>query len=340
MESALEPDLPIIDAHHHLWDRRSVAEADASHPALAVLGRKNRYLLEDFLDDAQSGHNIVATVFVECNAFYRHDGPEARRSLGETEFANGVAAMSASGVYGSARICAGIVGKVDLTLGDAVGGLLEAHLASAGSRFKGVRNSAAYDADPLVMGPLKRPAGLYASSTFRAGFRHLAPLGLSFDAWLLEPQLAELIELARAFPETAIILDHLGTPPGLGRYAGTHAERFDGWRRAIVELARCPNVSVKLGGLGMGFCNFPSFAGGTPASSVELAREWAPYIETGIEAFGVDRAMFESNFPVDCGSADYTTLWNAFKRVSGGASASEKAALFADTAKSVYRLTT
>jgi L-fuconolactonase len=339
MEPVLDPEIPIIDAHHHLWDRRSHPDSgDGDHPALAAIATRRRYLLDEFLADIEDGHNIVATVFVECGAFYRAGEIAARQPLGETEFANGVGAMSASGLYGPARVCAGIVGKVDLSLGDAAAALLETHSAIAGPRFKGVRNSGAYDADPSVMGALNRPEHYYASPNFRTGFRHLAQMGLTFDAWVIEPQLPDVIDLARAFPDTVIVLDHVGTPPGLGRYRGTHAERFDIWRANILALARCPNVSIKIGGLGMGFCNFPSFRSDPPASSAQLAAEWRPYIETSIEAFGVGRAMFESNFPVDMGSASYGTLWNAFKRSVAGASTDEKAALFAGTAAAIYRV--
>jgi L-fuconolactonase len=339
MEPILDPELPIIDSHHHLWDRRSLPDAaGTAHVALAAIAPKNRYLLDDYLSDTGSGHNVIATVFAECAAFYRADGPEALRSLGETEFATGVAAMSASGVYGATRVCAAIIGRVDLTLGDAVGDILDRHCRIAESRFKGVRHGATFDADPNVMGPLNRVEHLYATAEFRAGFRHLAKRGLSFDAWVLAPQLPDVIDLARAFPDTRIVLDHAGTPPGLGRYEGSHAERFAIWRANMAELAHCPNVAVKLGGLGMGFCNFPSFGAVPRATSSRLAEEWRPYIETCIEAFGVNRAMFESNFPVDIGAGDYVTIWNAFKRIAAGASPGEKAALFAGTASAIYRL--
>ena len=190
-----------------------------------------------------------------------------------------------------------------------------------------------------MLGPLHRvEAGLYLSDPFRAGFRHLAPRELSFDAWLLEPQLPDLIDLARAFPETAVVLDHVGTPLGRASYQGRLSERFEPWRANIRELAKSPNVAVKLGGLAMAFCNFPSFLAEPRAPSAQLAEEWRPYIETCIEAFGPERCMFESNFPVDMGACGYATLWNAFKRIAAGASEAEKASLFAGTAKRVYRL--
>jgi predicted TIM-barrel fold metal-dependent hydrolase len=341
-EPILEPGLEIVDPHHHLWDFRAFAPPPGGGPAhgfVQVIARAPQYLLGELLADVTSGHNVQATVFIECRSMYRADGPEHLRCVGETEFVNGVAAMSASGGYGAVRVCAGIVSGADFTLGDRSAGVLDAHIAAGGGRFRGVRQIGAADPDPEVLGPLHRIGlGLYASEAFRDGFRHLAPRGLSFDAWLLEPQLPDLIGLARAFPDTAIVLDHVGTPLGVGGYAGRLQERFGPWRENIRELARSPNVSVKLGGLAMAFCGFPSFLQDPPASSEQLAGEWRPYVESCIEAFGADRCMFESNFPVDLGGADYATLWNALKRLASGASADEKAALFSGTAKRVYRL--
>ncbi|MBL8771211.1 MAG: amidohydrolase family protein [Phenylobacterium sp.] len=339
-EAILEPQLPIVDPHHHLWDRRTYATPQVTdHPFMTAIQPAQRYLLDELMADTESGHNVVATVFVECRAFYKADGPVELRSLGETEFVNGVAAMSASGTYGDFRACAGIVGNVDLLLGDAAGAILEKHVEAGGGRFRGIRNSASFDADKDVLGPLNRvEAGLYLRDDFRQGFRRLAPLGLSFDAWLLEPQLPDLIDLARAFPDTTIILDHVGTPLGRGSYTGRLEERFPAWKANILELAKSPNVNVKLGGLAMAFCNFPSFLQEPRAPSSELAQQWRPYIETCIEAFGAERCMFESNFPVDMGSCSYATLWNAFKHLAAGASAEEKTALFSGTANRVYRL--
>jgi predicted TIM-barrel fold metal-dependent hydrolase len=339
-EQILEPELPIVDPHHHLWDRRNyAAPAAPEHPFMTAIADARRYLLDELMADTGSGHNVVATVFVECGAFYKADGPVDLRPVGETEFVNGVAAMSASGLYGDMRACAGIVSRADLLLGDGVVEVLEAHVAAGGGRFRGIRNSASWDADKEVLGPLNRvEAGLYLRDDFRQGFRHLAPMGLSFDAWLLEPQLLDVIDLARAFPETTIVLDHVGTPVGRGSYQGRLPERFDAWRTNIRELAKSPHVNVKLGGLAMAFCNFPSFLAQPRAPSEQLAEEWRPYIETCIEAFGPQRCMFESNFPVDMGSCSYATLWNAFKRIAAGASAAEKTALFSGTASKVYRL--
>jgi predicted TIM-barrel fold metal-dependent hydrolase len=339
-EAILDPDLPIVDPHHHLWDHRNYPSAPGApeHPFMTAIADARRYLLDELIADA-STHNVRATVFVECGAFYKADGPLDMRVIGETEFVNGVAAMSASGTYGDFRACAGIVSRADLLLGDAVTPVLEAHVRAGGGRFRGIRNSAPFNDDKEVLGPLNRvEAGLYRDARFRDGFARLAPLGLTFDAWLLEPQLPDVIDLARAFPDQTIVLDHVGTPLGRASYEGRLPERFGVWRDNIRELAKSPKVVVKLGGLAMAFCNFPSFLSEPRAPSEQLAAEWAPYIETCIEAFGPKRCMFESNFPVDMGACSYATLWNAFKRIAASASADEKTALFSGTATKTYRL--
>jgi L-fuconolactonase len=321
-EEILEPALPIVDPHHHLWDRPGW-----------------RYLLDELLADVNSGHNVVATVFLQCRSMHRADGPEELRPVGETEFVNGVAAMSASGIYGPARLCAGIVSYADLRLGARVQPVLEAHIAAGGGRFRGIRHIAAWDADPTVLNPGNpAPQGLLADASFREGFARLAPLGLSFDAWLYHPQLDELTALARAFPETTIMLNHVGGPLAIGAYAGRRDEVFAAWSAAIRRLAECPNVVVKLGGMGMRINGFGFEARPAPPSSEVLAEAWRPYVETCVEAFGAARGMFESNFPVDKGSYTYAAYWNACKRLSAGGTADEKAALFSGTAARVYRL--
>lgn len=335
-EAVIEPDLPIVDPHHHLWDRR--AGGPRAHAFDEVLHRFPRYLLDELLADMGSGHRVEATVFVECRAMYRADAPEPLQPVGEVEFVNGVAAMSASGIYGPTRACAAIVGKADLLLGDAIAETLEAELAVS-PRFRGIRHSASYDPDPAVLGPLARtPAGLYRADAFRTGFAYLTEYGLTFDAWLLEPRLPDLIDLARAFPEQPIVLDHVGTPLGIASHAGRRSENFERWRENIRALATCTSVVVKLGGLAMPFCNFDPAPEGEPASAW-LAGQWRPYIETCIEAFGPARCMFESNFPVDKLTCDYRTLWNAFKRLAAGCSADEKRDLFAGTARRFYQIT-
>jgi len=321
-EEILEPGLPIVDPHHHLWDRPGW-----------------RYLLDELLADLNSGHNVVATVFLQCRAMHRADGPEELRPVGETEFVNGVAAMSASGIYGPARVCAGIVGHADLGLGARVQDVLEAHLRAGGGRFRGIRHISAWDADASVMNPVNPPPpGLLGDPAFREGFARLAPLDLSFDAWLYHPQIHELTALARAFPTTRIVLNHVGGPVGIGVYAGRREEVFDRWASAIRALAACPNVYVKLGGLGMRVGGFDFHDRPEPPTSEALAAAWRPYVQTCVEAFGAARSMFESNFPVDKGSYGYAAFWNGCKRLARGASPTEKAELFGRAAARFYRL--
>ncbi|HTQ14131.1 MAG TPA: amidohydrolase family protein [Rhizomicrobium sp.] len=344
IEPILEPELPIVDPHHHLWDRptevlRNLPPLD--HGFMDIIREVPRYLLDELLADLKSGHNVRATIYMECGAMYRADGPEALRCVGETEFVNGIAAMTASGIYGSVRACAGIVGHVDLRQDPGVvEDALRSHMAAGHGRFRGIRQSASHDDDAMVLGPLagRVPAGLYRDPKFREGFKVLHRLGLSFDAWLLEPQLPDLIDLARAFPDTTIVLDHVGTPLGVGRYAGKREERFGAWRDNIRALAKCPNVAVKLGGLPMPFAGWRKRWHEPQPSSEQLAREWKPYIETCIAAFGPSRGMFESNFPVDRFGSTYVTLWNAFKRIAADWSAADKTALFSGTAARVYRI--
>jgi predicted TIM-barrel fold metal-dependent hydrolase len=321
-EPVLEPALPIVDPHHHLWDRPEGA-----------------YFLHDLLADLSTGHRIEATVFAECGAMYRAGGPPELRPVGEVEFANGAAAMSASGGYGPTEVCAGIIGHADLRLGEAAEPVLEAHLRAGGGRFRGIRQIAAWHPDPAARASLASPPpGLLADPGLHRGAAVLARLGLSFDTYLYHTQLPELAALADAVPDLTIVLDHTGGAIGIGPYAGRRDEVFAAWSAGIRELARRPNLHVKVGGMGMRVFGFGFGAGETPPSSADLAAAWAPYAEACIEAFGADRCMFESNFPVDKGSCAYPVLWNAFKRIAAGAGAAEKAALFAGTARRVYRL--
>jgi L-fuconolactonase len=322
-EPILEPDLPIVDAHHHLFDR----------PAL-------RYMLEDYLGDAGAGHRIVASTYVETQAFVRPDLPELLRPVGEVEFANGVAAMSASGIYGAARVCAAIVGYADLRLGDAVAELLDRSLQAAPARFRGIRQITIEDPSERSYRFMTQPPprGIMKSPGFRPAFRHLASRGLSFDAAVFHHQLPEIAELADAFPESTIILNHMGVAMAMDLDAQGQAEVFRAWREALLDVARRPNVVCKVGGLGMPFWGFRFETRPETVGYQELANEWKPFVETSIEAFGVDRCMMESNFPPDGRSCGFVPLWNALKYIVRGSSQSEKAALFHRTAARVYRI--
>jgi L-fuconolactonase len=316
-EEILEPDLPIIDAHHHLWD-------DA----------RSRYLLDEYLADVNSGHNIRASVFVECVAMYRADGPEALRSAGEVEFANGIAAMSASGGYGPARLCAAIIGHADLRVGAEMETVLDAMERAGGGRFRGLRQMATHDPE-LRTHPTP---GFLRDPQFHDGFRRLQQRGHGFEAWLYHPQLSDLIALMEVFPEARVVLNHIGGRIGIGRYVPHQDEVMRSWTQSIKDLSRYPNLTVKLGGLGMPLCGFGFETRTTPVASAELAQAWRPYFEICLEAFGVERCMFESNFPVDRVSCTYPAVWNAFKRIAAGFSVAEKAALFSETAARVYRI--
>ncbi|MCP5396912.1 MAG: amidohydrolase family protein [Sphingomonadaceae bacterium] len=340
-EEILEPDLPILDPHHHLWDLRPLLGMfpEPRHKFLEGLTHKADYTFEGLRADLATGHNIVGTIFMECGAFYRADADPAFKPVGEVEFVNGVAAQSASGLYGDARLCAAIIGHADMTLGDEAIPVLEALIAAGNGRFRGIRHQGAWDADPDVLGPAFHiPPGLYAEQSFRAGFANLRRMGLTFDAWVLEPQLPDVIALASAFPNQPICLDHCGTPVNIASYSGKLEENFSRWQANIRELAKCENVSVKLGGLAMATCGMPEDGPAAGYGSEALAAMWRPYIETCIEAFGATRCMFESNYPVDHWGADYAVLWNSFKRLAVGASADEKAALFAGTAARFYAI--
>lgn len=321
-EPILEPDLPIIDTHHHLWERPD-----------------HRYLLHEFLDDVRTGHNVVATVFMECHSMYRAAGPEEMKPVGESEFVAGIAAMSDSGGYGKTRVAAAIVGFADLTLGDRVEPVLEAHVKASGGRFRGVRHSAAWDEDPVIGNSrTAHDPNLFMQSDFRAGLKRLAKLGLALDAWTFHPQHATIVDLARAVPEATLIVGHCGGPLGYGRYAGKRDEVFTTWKAGIADIARCPNTVMKLGGMMMRLAAADYRTLPAPPTSAELAELWRPYIETCIEQFGAARCLYESNFPVDKMGIGWAPIWNALKLTASKASAEEKAAMFAGTARRVYRI--
>jgi predicted TIM-barrel fold metal-dependent hydrolase len=318
-ESALDRDLPICDAHHHLWERPP-----------------ETYLLKDLTADLQSGHNIVSTVAVECGYGYRTGGPEELRPVGEVEFLEAAANRAAADTTIKTRIAAAIVGFADLSLGDAVAPVLEAHVAASPSRFRGIRCSTTWDAS----GELRNETGprMLGDGDFRRGFSWLKKLNLSFDAWLYHPQLPELADLARAFPDVTIVLNHIGAPLGVGPYAGKRDEVFQSWSRGIAEVASCANVTVKLGGVGSTRSGYDWHQRAVKPSSEEIAEVLRPYFEWCIEKFGAHRCMFESNFPVEKRSNAYVVVWNAFKRIAERYSAAERAALFHDTACRVYRI--
>jgi len=322
-EPPLEPDLPIVDPHHHVWD-------DA---------HRGRYLVHELAADVNTGHNILATVFIECGSMYRADGPEAMKPVGEVEFVNGIAAMSASGRYGNARLCAGIVGHADLTLGDDVQPVLEALVAAGNGRLRGIRHGVCWDTgDAAKFGRHQVPQHQILDPTFRKGFARLAKLGLSFESWQFHPQLPDVANLLREFPEHNVILNHCGGLLQLPPHDKDRAETFKVWRANIRELAQFPNLTMKVGGLGMLYCDWDFHLRDVPPSSEEIAKVWRPYVEECIAAFGVNRCMMESNFPVDKQSCGYGVLWNALKRITQSCSPSEKAALYRDTAARVYRL--
>lgn len=318
-EEVLEPALPIIDPHHHLWVRSGYT-----------------YLMPELAADLESGHNIIATVFAECHSMYRKEGPKAERSLGETEFVRGQAAMSASGTFGRAGACDVMFGNVDLTLGSAVEPILEQHIAASGGRFRGVRISSGWHADEKVGNVTEQPNLLIDPRVSEAA-AVLSRMGLSLDCWLYHPQLDEVAQLADAHPGLTIILNHVGSPILGGPYRGKTDEVFKVWKAAITRVSNHNNVFIKLGAMPI---RMPGFEGdrSLPPGSAEVAAAWRPWMETCIEAFGPARSMYESNFPVQKRWCSYQVCWNAFKRISASASASEKADLFAGAAARAYRL--
>jgi predicted TIM-barrel fold metal-dependent hydrolase len=320
-EDVLEPDLPIIDPHHHLWHDRP----------------SGRYMPEDLFAELAGGHNIVATVFLQCGWMHRDDGPEALRPAGETEAVNAAAVLSATGAYGKARACAGIVGWADLRRPD-LEDTLDAHEEVGGGRFRGIRQIAA--ADPAVLHTYATPVppGLLRDPAFQRGLQLLGERGLTFDSWSFHTQLPDLLDAARAAPGTRIVIDHVGGPLGCGPWRARHDEVLEAWSAAMQDLAACRNVHVKLGGLAMPVNGFDYHEDARPPGSEQIARDWRPFIEPCIEWFGPERCMFESNFPVDKGMVGYRVLWNAFKRLAEGASIDERSALFHDTAKMFYGL--
>ena len=321
----LEPELPIVDAHHHLFG----SPQDALH-----------YRLEDLQHDIAGGHRVLGTVYVEAyESGWRKTGPVAMRPVGEVEMIEPLTRAPVQTPRGSCQVAAGIVSYADLTLGDGVADVLEEQLKAAQGRLRGVRHRAATDEGTVGRFIKDRPRPhLMADRAFRRGFAQLDRFGLSFDAWIYHTQLDELIDLADAFPNTPIVLDHVGAPIGVAEFRPQRAEVIAQWETALRALAARPNVRVKVGGMGMTMFGFGFEHAERPATSSELVHAWQPYIDTCVEAFGTKRCMLESNFPVDKQSCSYGELWNAFKLATRSLSNDERSDLFYRTACRTYRL--
>lgn len=316
VEDVVEPDLPIVDPHHHLWP----------------VGGALPYGLDALHGDVAGGHRVEQTVFVECHAAYRTDGPREFAPVGETEFVAGQARRD------SPLLISAIVAHADLRLAN-LDDVLDAHEVAGGGLFRGIRDALSYAEHPEVLSiPGRAPAGLYADPAFRAGVARLAERGLTYDTWHYHYQNREFLELARALPGTTMVLDHFGTPLGVGPYASQREEIFTQWQRDIAEIARCENVVAKLGGLAMRDNGFGWDSAARPATSDQLVAAQRRYYLHAVECFGPERCMFESNFPVDRFSVSYRTVWNAFKKMAAAFSVDEKAAMFSGTAKRIYRL--
>jgi L-fuconolactonase len=321
-EEILEPDRRIIDAHHHLIDATG-----------------HGYTIDDYAADCARGHDVRASVYIEVRQKYLEDGPEHLRPVGETAFVASVADKAEQGAYEGRRLCAGIVGYADLAIGDRVAEVLDAHVEAAGGRIKGIRRGVYWDSDPAVYDhvSVRPPRGLMLDAEFQRGFAQLGPRELSFDAVLFHPQLTELAQLAGRFPETTIIVNHLGFRLGVGDHTRNRGETDRRWRQALAALAEHPNVLVKIGGLGMRIWGFEIPEGDRPGSEV-LAEHWRSYFESGLEIFGADRVILESNYPVDAQTTTFTTLWNALKRLTKDLSDDEKHRLYWANANKAYRL--
>jgi L-fuconolactonase len=322
-EAAIDPERPIIDPHHHLW-----TDAEGRTP----------YLLADLWSDTGAGHRIEKTVFIECRASYRDDGPEHLRPVGETEFVTRIARASRDG--GGGAVIAAIVGHADLRQGAArLREVLQAHEAAAGGLFRGIRHAGACDPHPQALSiPGRAPPGLFADADFRAGLALLGELSYSYDSWHYHHQNADFAALARAVPGTTLVLDHFGTPLGVGPYAGQREAIFSAWQRDIAAIAACPNVMAKLGGLAMPDNGYGWNLRDRPASSDELVAAQSRWYEHAIDCFGPGRCMFESNFPVDRRSLPYNVYWNAMKKIAARYDGAAQQAMFHDNAARIYRL--
>ncbi|MEX1252100.1 MAG: amidohydrolase family protein [Hyphomonas sp.] len=318
-EEVIDPGREIVDPHHHLWPK----------PHLS-------YDLEDLHRDTGDGHNVVATVFMECGSAYRADGPDHLKPVGETEFVTAAAERAATDPL-TAQI-AGIVAHADLRLAE-LDSVLDAHTAAAKGRFRGIRHAGSRDESgaPLSI-PGRAPAGLFEDAAFRRGVARLGERGLTFDTWIYHHQIRDYAALARAVPGTVMILDHFGTPLGVGPYEGRREEIFGKWKDDIAEVAACPNVHMKLGGMAMPDNGYGWEKREKPPTSDEFVTAQMAWYDHAINVFGPERCMFESNFPVDRLSISYRTLWNGLKKIAGDYPEAAKTALFSATARKVYKL--
>lgn len=324
-EKPIRADIAIIDVHMHLWHH--------------VTGY--HYFVEEHAREiAQSNRKVDATVYIECGSYYRADGPADMKSVGETQFAAGMAAIAESGRYGSTRIAGGIVANADLLAGSSrLDEILDAHEAASGGRLRGIRRSAKWDADPIVAsGKIADRPGILAEPEFHAGVRQIASRGLLYEATIFHPQIPDVIALARAAPDATIVVNHCASPLGYAGYRGRESEVYAQWLGAMRELATCPNVNIKLGGMLMSQGSFDFRAADRPLTSEELANLWRGYLESTVELFGAGRCMVASNFPVEKAGVTYTSIWNMFMRVFSGCSEGELQQLCNDTARRTYRL--
>jgi predicted TIM-barrel fold metal-dependent hydrolase len=319
VEDIIDPDREIVDPHHHLWQRPDW-----------------NYELAELWGDTSAGHNVVQTVFLECGSKYLGDGAEHFRPVGETTYVAKIAAASAQDPN-KARIAA-IVSRADLRHAE-LDAVLDAHEAASQGLFRGIRHAGAREPHPdgfLIPG--SAPAGLYADAAFQRGVARLGERGYTYDTWHYFHQNADFAELAKAVPDTTLVLDHFGTPLGVGYYAGKQHAIFTQWQKDIETIARCPNVVAKLGGLAMPDNGFGWDKRERPPSSDEFVDAQAKYYHHTIECFGAQRCMFESNFPVDRLSISYPILWNGLKKIASRYTEAEQSAMFNGTARRVYQL--
>ncbi|MEQ8556983.1 MAG: amidohydrolase family protein [Henriciella sp.] len=323
-EEIVDPDREIVDPHHHLWPKGN---------ARGII-----YDLEDLWRDTEDGHRVTQTIFMECGAAYRADGPEHLRPVGETEFVAAAAASSAADL-GKATIAA-LVAHADLRLPLAqLDEVLDAHIEAADGLFRGIRHSGPFDkAGKTFRIPPRAPEGLYRDEAFRRGVAHLGEHGLTYDTWNYHHQLRDFADLAEAVPGTVMVLDHFGTPLGVGPYEGKRDDNFERWKDDIAAVAEKPNVYAKIGGLAMPDNGFGWHERATPPTSDEFVETQAKYYHHTIKCFGPQRCMFESNFPVDRLSIGYRVLWNGLKKIASDYSGEEQTAMFSDVARKVYRV--